>query len=118
MICVCCGLCCKNVDMPLTLVDVGRLKKLGYRVDDFAVKVSGKLKLKNVDGYCFFYDKERKKCRVYRFRPEGCRIYPVVYVENYGVDVDKLCPMHHTITRREFKRKSKRLLKLIKEVYS
>ncbi len=100
--------------MPLTKADIKHLKKAGFKPKEFAVYNGGMFKLRNVDGYCFFYDKKRKRCRVYRFRPEGCRIYPVVWVDGLGVKIDKLCPMKHTITKKEFLIKKRRLLKLIK----
>ncbi|MBN1215698.1 MAG: YkgJ family cysteine cluster protein [Candidatus Lokiarchaeota archaeon] len=34
----------------------------------------GLRKLEN--NYCFFFDKEEKKCRIYEIRPDICRIFP------------------------------------------
>jgi len=46
----------------------------------------------------------------------GCRLYPVVYVEEKGVALDELCPMRHTVSEGEFKRKARILKKLLKKI--
>jgi len=49
-------------------------------------------------------------------RPLGCRLYPVVYVEGKGVALDELCPMRHTVSRGEFRRKARILKKLLEKI--
>ena len=46
----------------------------------------------------------------------GCRIYPVVYVEGEGVALDDLCPMRHTVSEGEFRRKARILKKLLEKI--
>ena len=114
MRCAKCGRCCVETEMILTSEDVERISKLGYdpaqfvRVDEVGFK-----RLVNVGGVCFFYDPKRSRCRIYKHRPLGCRIYPVVYEVGVGPIIDPLCPMGHTVGEREFRRKSKALMRLL-----
>ncbi|MCS7364313.1 MAG: YkgJ family cysteine cluster protein [archaeon GB-1867-035] len=114
--CIKCGKCCRETEMPLTLKDLRRIASLGYKVTEFAIFDGEKWKLKNINGHCFFLDEKTNLCKIYPHRPEGCRIYPIIYIENEGIGVDDECPMAYTITRKEIRRKASRLLKLIWEI--
>jgi len=116
MRCSNCGKCCENTEMELSSRDVKRLEEAGCRFEDFAVVDGCVVRLRNVDGYCYFYDTAEKRCRVYRKRPLGCCLYPVVYLVNEGVTVDELCPMGQTVSGQELRRKGKILGKLLKEL--
>lgn len=86
-----CALCCHETKMYLTWLDINRIVKLGYSLRSFAERSGGIWRLKNVDGRCFFL--EGRKCKIYRFRPYGCRLYPLVYdYEEQRVKLDDLCP--------------------------
>ena len=77
--------------MPLTNPDIQRLKELGYVRKDFAVRMRKGWELRNVCGRCFFL--ADNGCSVYQSRPEGCRLYPLVYDENVADPVlDRFCP--------------------------
>lgn len=92
-----CSLCCRETEMPLTRLDIGRIVKLGFNLNDFAVKSAHSWRLRNVNGRCFFL--EGNKCGIYRFRPYGCRLYPLVYDSREDkIKLDSLCPY-----RMEFK---------------
>jgi len=102
--------------MPLTQRDVDRLVKLGYRVEEFAELRKGLLRLRNVDGHCFFYDPSSRACRVYEHRPEGCRLYPFIYVEGVGVAVDPECTAAPTVTLRDVEEAAPKVLRLVGEL--
>jgi len=104
--------------MWLSRADIERLERAGYRREDF-VRFNGQgfAQLRNRDGYCFFYDMALHRCRAYRDRPLGCRIYPVVYNEDEGVIVHDLCPMKETVSNREMEQKSRQLLKLLRTIF-
>jgi len=100
--------------MMLLEEDVKRIMKLGYKFNDFAyIDEEGFIRLKNRDGHCVFLDVESCKCRIYEFRPIGCRLYPIVYVEGVGVVIDSECPASNTITIEEVLVKAKILLQVI-----
>jgi Fe-S-cluster containining protein len=111
-----CGICCEETMMELSSEDIERLEKMGYRLEEFSVTDNGVASLRNVDGYCVFYNRADKKCQIYEKRPMGCRLYPVVYLENEGAIVDELCPMGHTISEQELRTKGKILEKLLKKI--
>ena len=101
MRCLNCGKCCENTEMELSSKDIKRLEETGYRLKEFAVIDDGVTRLRNVDGWCYFYNLTDKKCRIYRKRPLGCYLYPVVYLVNEGAVVDELCPMGQTISEQD-----------------
>ncbi len=102
--------------MELSSEDVERLMAVGYSTKEFVIVRGGVPRLRNVDGWCYFYSRADKKCRVYEKRPLGCRVYPVVYVEGEGFAIDELCPMGYTVSEKELKRKMQTLKKLLEKI--
>jgi len=74
--------------MPLSQADVDRLSGLGYT--DFLVVVDNERRLLNFNGACFFF--EDCGCRVYEDRPEGCRLYPLIFGKDGAIGLDGECP--------------------------
>jgi len=88
-----CFMCCLETEMFLSNMDVSRIEKLGFSVEDFLEEKDGFLVLKNVDDKCFFL--KDKLCSIYENRPQGCRFYPLIYdFEQERVIIDKLCEHH------------------------
>jgi len=109
-----CGLCCEETEMELSIRDINDLEKAGYHRKKFSVTgEDGITRLRNVEGWCFFYNQTEKRCQVYEVRPISCYTYPVVYSDNGEVVIDELCPMGHTISYQELKVKGRILIKLI-----
>lgn len=82
--------------MPLTEDDVKRIEGLGFKRDYFArTGRDGVLVLKNKsDGLCVFHDGSR--CTIYEHRPEGCRLYPLVWSPRLGrATLDTYCPYRY-----------------------
>jgi hypothetical protein len=103
--------------MLLSEADIRRLRNAGFRENSFVVyDEKGYARLRNVGGYCIFYDKDESECKVYRYRPLGCRIYPVIYVEEEGIVIDRLCIRGYTVSRAELKRKGAILKKLLQRI--
>lgn len=89
-----CVKCCIETRMPLSRIDIERISQQGYRFKDFVVKRRRERHLKNRNGRCIFLGDNG--CIIYSFRPEGCRLYPLVYNENYRkVVIHDLCPNGH-----------------------
>ncbi|MBS7608863.1 MAG: YkgJ family cysteine cluster protein [Candidatus Bathyarchaeia archaeon] len=116
MHCLHCGKCCHRTEMELSLKDIQRLASAGFRPEDFITVHGDVPRLRNVNGWCYFYDPFKRRCKAYKLRPLGCRIYPVIYVEGEGFTLDKLCPMRHTVSEKEFKLKAKTLKKLLAKI--
>ena len=98
--------------MPLLNEDVRRIVGLGFRKSYFATDSEDlKVLRNNDDGRCVFHDGE--KCTIYRNRPAGCRLYPIIFDENSKRAVkDTLCPF-----RSEFAN-SQKIRRNLLEVYS
>ena len=119
MHCSHCGLCCEKTEMLLSSADVERLERVGYDRRKFMRHDrNGFVRLKNWRGFCVFYDVRKCRCKIYRHRPLGCRIYPVIYSELEGIVVDDLCPMKNTISESELKKKGEEVMELIKRIDS
>ncbi len=116
MRCSNCGICCKETMMELSREDIEWLERKGYHLKEFSVMNDGVAQLRNVNGYCYFYSRANKKCKIYETRPVGCYLYPVVHLANEGAIVDDLCPMGQTISEQEFRTKEKILDRLLKKL--
>jgi Fe-S-cluster containining protein len=103
--------------MQLSRADIRLLERAGYDREKFVrFNRQGFSQLRNSRGYCVFYQSERHRCKVYRFRPLGCRIYPVIYSEEEGVIVDDLCPEAGTVSKREIELKADKLERLLHRI--
>jgi Fe-S-cluster containining protein len=106
--------------MELSDADIKRLERVGYHRQEFSVsEEDGLTRLRNLVGWCYFYDVSGEKCRVYHDRPLGCSIYPVVYsAYDDVITTDELCPMRQTITASELRTKGRILVGLLKRIDS
>ncbi|HLE75638.1 MAG TPA: YkgJ family cysteine cluster protein [Candidatus Bathyarchaeia archaeon] len=117
MRCLRCGLCCRETEMLLANADIERLERKGYSKQFFArFDREGYAKLRNQQGYCVFYDVEKRRCKVHADRPLGCRIYPVVYDEAKGIVVDDVCHAQSTVTEKQKAKRGKKVLKLLEKI--
>jgi hypothetical protein len=106
-----CVACCLQTEMPLTEDDVKRIEKLGFKRTEFIFEAGEETRLRNVNRTCFFLKDER--CSVYEERPEGCRIYPLIYdLDTHKFVYDTVCSYstEFKVTREE-KDRLKRLIK-------
>ena len=86
-----CSLCCLNTNMVLTAQDIEILTNVGYQSTFFVTRRNGWLQLKNKKGRCVFHN--GLHCTIYRHRPEGCRLYPIVYdKDTRSAIIDNECP--------------------------
>lgn len=100
--------------MLLSKEDVTRLEMAGFHLKEFQwLDRQGYVKLRNRKGYCVFYDTKKRRCRAYKVRPEGCRLYPVIHSLEDGIIVDDLCPMRSTVSNNETNAKGRKVLKLL-----
>lgn len=72
-----CGSCCYSP--RLHKGDIERIKKAGYKEEDFAFTDNfGNKYMKDNKGWCMFLKRNKKNCScaIYDFRPKTCRLYP------------------------------------------
>ena len=102
--CRSCGECCVNTEMEISRSDIKKIEKknpFGFKQHDFCTFFDNFYHLKNVNNYCCFFDSTQKKCKIYDYRPEGCRYYPIIYnLEEDKCEIDTDCKFH-----RDFKAK-------------
>jgi len=117
MRCLRCGACCRETEMLLANADIERLERKGYSKKFFVrFDSEGYAKLRNRQNHCIFYDVEKQQCKVYRERPLGCRLYPVIYNETKGIVVDSICPAGGNLNEKKLKRKGKKVVKLLEKI--
>ena len=92
-----CGRCCVDTEMILSQQDIKLIKSSlssKIRIQDFAFKNKDKqFQLKNIQGNCVFFDYTSKKCNIYKFRPQGCKFYPLTYdLNEKKCKLDEDCP--------------------------
>uniref|UniRef100_A0A7C5XIZ5 YkgJ family cysteine cluster protein n=1 Tax=Ignisphaera aggregans TaxID=334771 RepID=A0A7C5XIZ5_9CREN len=116
--CRTCLKCCIDTEMILVKKDINRIEKVGYKRDEFTETREGFIRLKNVEGKCIFLDIENRKCKIYRYRPVGCRIYPMIFDEDLGILIDIECPLADMWRRdcKSFSQGTKMLKRFLKEL--
>ena len=103
--------------MMLSNTDIEHIERLDHDRQKFVrYDMHGFARLQNRCGICVFYDVAKCCCRIYRHRPLGCRIYPVIYSDQEGIVVDDLCPMQNTVSKAELKREGKKLMELLQRI--
>jgi len=103
--------------MILLKSDIAKLKALGFNLNKIAIKVDNYYQLKNINGHCVFLDEKTKLCKIYKYRPLGCRLYPIIIdVEKLKVTVDPDCPAAHTVTVEDIIKNKDLILKVLKEL--
>jgi Fe-S-cluster containining protein len=103
--------------MLLSNADLKRLDKAGRMRREYArYDRHGFVRLRNRQGFCVFYDTAGQRCGAYEYRPSGCRVYPIMYVEREGIRVDDLCPMKDTVTPTELRRKGREVVRLLQKI--
>jgi uncharacterized protein len=119
MRCSHCGICCTETEMLLSKKDITLLEKQGFRKEYFAkFDRQGFAQLRNLDGYCVFYDRDKQRCKIYTNRPAGCRVYPVILDEETGIILDNICPETETINEVEKSLKGRKVIKLLDKIDS
>lgn len=113
-----CFKCCLETEMVLSYSDLYRIINLGYELDEFSYFDGNYWRLKNSEGKCYFLSTDGR-CRIYNYRPKGCRVYPIIIVESEeGIKcvVDNYCPLAEMITLDELNKGCKKLIKLLREI--
>jgi len=92
-----CGKCCLETEMILSQQDIELIKNSypnNLRKQDFVFKnKNDQFQLKNIEEHCVFFDLTSKNCNIYKFRPQGCRFYPLMFdINEEKCKLDEDCP--------------------------
>jgi len=103
--------------MMLSEDDIERLESLGYSRQEFTVEKRGFIFLRNINGHCFFLNPATMKCKVYDYRPTGCKFYPIIYSIRGGkCVVDEDCPMSHAVTKEDIEKNRKKIENFVRKL--
>ncbi|MBD3340675.1 MAG: hypothetical protein GF353_16325 [Candidatus Lokiarchaeota archaeon] len=120
-----CGKCCKETNMILSKFDIQTILRYNSEFkknEDFSTldKNNNRI-LKNVNGYCIFYNRNTRLCKIYEYRPQGCKFYPLVYdVKKKKCKLDSICPIPNAFydSRKELKFMCKKLMVFLEEYFN
>ncbi len=105
-----CLQCCRETNMVLSYRDIKRIEKKENAHRFYSEDGEGWLRLNTAASRCVFHD--GCKCTIYRSRPEGCALYPVVYDADARIAIlDAECPQRHRF--RLTKKKTRQLIHLV-----
>lgn len=102
--------------MLLSNSDIEKIESIGYNRFSFTRSKRGYLRLKNKDGRCVFHD--GKKCMIYEKRPEGCKLYPLIFDnECKSAIIDRDCPYsdNFSFNKNDFVKLSELVNRIFKE---
>jgi Fe-S-cluster containining protein len=116
----CGGLCCLDTQMLLSKDDVNLILK-NYpdklKKEDFIFEINRYFQLKNINGHCVFFDSYTEMCKIYKYRPQGCRFYPLIYDKDKETCIfDEDCPRNHLFykSKDEFETICKKIKEFIR----
>ena len=85
--------------MELSESDLTRIEQNfpeSIKREKFAVKNGDFFQLKNHNDHCIFLIPKTNICKIYSFRPAGCKFYPMIYdLEEEQCVLDNDCPHKH-----------------------
>ena len=94
-----CGKCCLETEMILSQQNIKIIisNLPNIKKQDFTFKnINEQYQLRNIEGHCFFFDVSNRECKIYKFRPQGCRFYPLIYDFNKkDCRLDDDCPRNN-----------------------
>jgi len=80
-----CGYCCKGEStISLSKRDISRIAQfLNLSEEDFlnlytVKKGKFRIEMRVKDGFCIFFDKEKKLCKIHPVKPEKCKEWPLI----------------------------------------
>ena len=92
-----CTKCCQNTEMEITDEEILNLERMGFERNKFIICNAQYQKLKNIDGYCYFFNRDTNECNIYETRPIGCIFYPIIFNDNVipKCEIDTDCDCYH-----------------------
>lgn len=96
--------CCQNARPPLTSerrkTIEAFLKGQGLNVENLFEQSVYTFPKEDAEGYCIFYDKKTRRCRIHPVKPETCVAGPITFDVNtktgmveWYLKMEKICPL-------------------------
>lgn len=101
-VCQRCGECCRGEStVSLSDTEIQKIAQfLGLSIEDFfknfiVLKGEKRKEMKIKDGYCIFFDQEKKLCKIHPVKPNKCKEWPftpIIFkdIENFQI-IQKFC---------------------------
>jgi hypothetical protein len=104
--------CCRSARPPLTLrrrqIIDAYLKEQGFRIENPFTQTAYFFPREDAEGYCVFYDKKKKKCRIHPVKPETCVAGPITFDINmktqkieWHLKKEKICSLARAVGKNE-----------------
>jgi len=127
--------CCQNARPPITLkrkkIIETHLEKQRIPVEDLFAQTAYIFPNEDAEGYCIFYDKETRRCRIHPVKPETCVAGPVTFDINvksqrieWYLKMEDICPLagvmhkNEEALRKHLETAKKEILNLVSELDS
>ncbi|MEM3578164.1 MAG: YkgJ family cysteine cluster protein [Candidatus Bathyarchaeia archaeon] len=96
--------CCQNARPPITnerrKTIEEFLKRQGLSVENLFEQSAYTFPKEDAEGYCIFYDKKTRRCKVHPVKPETCVAGPITFDVNaktgmveWYLKMEKICPL-------------------------
>jgi hypothetical protein len=104
--------CCRSTRPPLTLrrrqIIDAYLKEHGFRIENSFTETAYFFPRELAEGYCIFYDKKTKKCRIHVVKPETCVAGPITFDINlktqkieWYIKKEEICSLAGAVGKNE-----------------
>ena len=127
--------CCQNARPPTTSKRKKTieefLKTRGFSIEHPFAQTAYTFPKEDAEGYCVFYDRKTRRCRVHPVKPETCVAGPITFdinVESRKIEwhlkMEKICPLagrlyeNKAMLREHLKSAKKEILRLVGELDS
>lgn len=125
--------CCQNAKPPITSerkkIIEKYLKKQKIPIQNPFAKTIYTFPREDIEGYCIFYDKQTRKCKIHPVKPETCVAGPITFDINtqtqkieWYLKMEKICPLagllykNVEILKKHLESAKKEILRLVHEL--
>jgi Fe-S-cluster containining protein len=125
--------CCQNARPPITRerrkIIEEYLKEQKIPIQNPFIKTIYTFPREDTEGYCVFYDKKTRKCKVHPVKPETCVAGPITFDINtqtqkieWYLKMEKICPLagvlykNGEVLKKHLESAKKEILRLVREL--
>jgi len=122
--------CCQNVKPPITSerrkIIEEYLKEQQIPIQNPFIQTMYTFPREDAEGYCVFYDKQTRKCKIHPVKPETCVAGPITFDINkqtqkieWYLKMEKICPLagvlhkNNEILKKHLESAKKEILRLV-----
>lgn len=127
--------CCQNARPPITnkrRITIGTfLKRQGFSTENLFEQRAYTFPKEDTEGYCIFYDKKTRRCKIHPVKPETCVAGPITFDINVATQkiewylkMETICPLAGKLYKNKeqfqehLKSAKREILQLVQELDS